>query len=461
MHSHYVVPDFSITKFVDIFLNHGTHGILLTDAAGRIVAMNKSYCTLFHLLPQNALGRNVLDLVGEGAWSPNVLQRVLRKKQSVSVVQTTHKGNTVLSTGTPVFGDNDKIQYVLFNDRDMSLKALLESDTSSPVEMAIHAGTDTEQPSMENAQHSMGGIVIQNAIMKQQVNLALRVAKFQVPVLLTGESGVGKSMIAKFIHDQSSRRKGPFVAINCGAIPDQLMESELFGHVKGAFTGADSRGKKGRITAADGGTLFLDEISELPYLLQVKLLQFLETKQIFPVGSTKAIPVDCTVIAATNQFLPAMISNRSFRKDLYYRLNGLPISLPPLRERKDEIPILAHYFLEQYSSKFDIDACFTPSACDELQTLPFYGNVRELSHLIQRLIIVAEQGRITAQHVRKWTDVVPFGESMGVGAYTGTLNEQVVQFQKDVIRKTIQRCGSQEKAAKALGVHQSTLSRKL
>ena len=209
------------------------------------------------------------------------------------------------------------------------------------------------------------------------------------------------------------------------------------------------------------GTLFLDEISELPYILQVKLLQFLETSQIYPVGGTSPIPVDCTVVAATNRNLTTMIANKMFRDDLYYRINGMPIELPPLRKRTEEIPPLARFFLEQYSTRFGIEASLSPQALNELTQLPFKGNVRELSHLIQRLLIVTGGGEVTAEHVIEWANTSTQNAPKQLPHYDGTLSQQVSQFEKDIILQTIEECGSQAEAAKILGTHQSTLSRKL
>lgn len=457
----YVLPSVELADFTKLLLKYGTDGILLTDSSGRVVAMNKSYSELFQIPASDVLGRNVLLLVDEGAWSPNLFQRVVQKRRTLSVVQTTRKGKSVLSTGTPIFDKNGKIEYVLFNDRDMSLQSVLEDDSTSSVEVAVNADSKDEHLIAETQQYTLNGIVVKSSAMKKQLKLALQVAKFPIPVLLTGESGVGKSMVARFIHDRSPRREGPFVTINCGAIPDQLVESELFGHTDGAFTGATTGGKRGRILAADGGTLFLDEISELPYVLQVKLLQFLETSQIYPVGGTTAIQIDCTVIAATNKCLPTMMDEKMFRDDLYYRLNGMPIRLPPLRDRVEEIVTLAKYFLEQYSTRFGIKSILTASACAELEKLPFAGNVRELSHLMQRLVIVTAGGSIEDHHVREWAKTTMGSNDNDKIRYTGTLSEQVSQFERDVITQTIKRCGSQAQAAKELGVHQSTLSRKL
>ena len=456
-----ILPKIDVTDFAKLILNYSTDGILLTDSTGLVIAINKRFSKLFQIPASDVLGANVLDLVKQGAWSPNLFQRVVQKKKTLSIIQTTRSGRSILATGTPIFADDGKLLYVLFNDRDMSLQSVLENDSTKSVELAINADARVEQFIPETQQYTLSGIVVKSTIMKKQLNLALQVAKFPIPVLLTGESGVGKTMFARFMHDQSPRREGPFIAINCGAIPDQLVESELFGHTGGAFTGATAGGKKGRIQAADGGTLFLDEISELPYILQVKLLQFLETNQIYPVGGTSPIPVDCTVIAATNRNLASMIANKKFRDDLYFRLNGMPIELPPLRKRREEIPSLARFFLEQYSTRFGIEASLTPEALNELVQLPLQGNVRELSHLIQRLLIGTGGGEITAAHVHEWATAEPKDTPHQLPDYDGTLSQQVSQFEKDVIQKTIEECGSQVEAAKILGVHQSTLSRKL
>ena len=455
-----ILPSVDITDFAKLLLKHGTDGILLTDASGLVVAMNSTYSKLFQTPASEVLGCNVLELVKQGAWSPNLFQRVVQKKKTLSVIQTTRNGTSILSTGTPIFNKEGEIRFVLFNDRDMSLQSVLESESNKSVELAVNADTKDEHLDAESQQYTLNGIVVKSNQMKKQLNLALQVAKFPIPVLLTGESGVGKTMFARFIHDQSPRREGPFVAINCGAIPDQLVESELFGHTRGAFTGATA-GKKGRVQAADGGTLFLDEISELPYILQVKLLQFLETKQIYPVGGTTPIDVDCTVIAATNKCLATMMANKMFRDDLYYRLNGLPIQLPPLRDRQEEIPPLARFFLEQYSTRFGLTATLAESAFTELERLPFSGNVRELSLLIQRLLIVTGGGEIKASDVREWSVAQITAETSSLPNYSGTLSQQVSQFERDIIKQTIIKCGSQAEAAKILGVHQSTLSRKL
>ncbi|NNK13139.1 MAG: sigma 54-interacting transcriptional regulator, partial [Desulfofustis sp.] len=218
-----ILPDIDVTDFAKLILNYSTDGILLADSAGFVIAINKRFSKIFEIPASEVLGSNVLELSKQGAWSPNLFQRVVQKKKTLSIIQTTRSGRSILATGTPIFDDAGKLLYVLFNDRDMSLQSVLENDSTDSVELAIRAAAKSEHLVAETQQYTLNGIVVKSNIMKKQLNLALQVARFPLPVLLTGESGVGKTMFARFIHDQSPRKEGPFIAINCGAIPDQLV----------------------------------------------------------------------------------------------------------------------------------------------------------------------------------------------------------------------------------------------
>lgn len=237
--------------------------------------------------------------------------------------------------------------------------------------------------------NSFDGIIARSNCMKRLFDLIARVAKSQASVLIMGESGTGKELIAKILHDRSSRSKAPFIAINCSAIPHDLLESELFGHARGAFTGAHIR-KKGLLHEADGGTVFLDEIGDLPLPLQAKLLRVLQEKRLRPVGDTQEIPVDFRVVSATNIHLQKAIKEKLFREDLYFRLSVVPLSVPPLRERLGDIPLLADYFLDKYRDptlKFPIG--ISPEAMDVLCRHPWSGNVRELENTIERAVVLS------------------------------------------------------------------------
>jgi two-component system response regulator PilR (NtrC family) len=255
----------------------------------------------------------------------------------------------------------------------------------------------------------MESMVGRSAAMKRVFDMVVRVAPTRTTVLITGESGTGKELVARAIHAKSDRANGPFVPINCGAIPENLIESELFGHIKGAFTGAGND-KKGLFAAASGGTVFLDEIGELPMPMQVRLLRVLQERRIKPVGATTEQEIDCRVVAATNRDLKAMVEKNEFREDLYYRLNVIQLILPSLRERREDLPLLVHHFLEKYS--LDMGKPIRGVARDAMDLLisyPYDGNVRELENIIERAVTLETTDMVTVEslpyHMQKGNDL--------------------------------------------------------
>jgi len=298
---------------------------------------------------------------------------------------------------------------------------------------------------------------------QQVMRLAQRVARTEGTVLITGESGTGKGMIAHFIHRHSPRTRAPLVSVNCGAIPKDLLESEFFGHLKGAFTGAE-RAKKGLMLEADGGTLLLDEIADLPLGLQVKLLHAIEEKAIRPVGGERARQVDVRILAATNQDLEQLVRDGRFREDLYYRLNVLQIHLPPLRERDDDIEALIHYFLGTGPRRLGLDGQFQvdPEAEDLLKEYAWPGNIRELQNVIDRALILCEGDTITVADLPHQVTRPSPGGTADVASESGTLRDRAREFEVNVIKQAIRDAGGDRRAAaRALGIGLSTLYRKL
>ena len=283
--------------------------------------------------------------------------------------------------------------------------------------------------------------------------LIKRVSELKVNVLITGESGTGKELVARAVHYSGSRHRGPFIAVNCGAIPEPLLESELFGYRRGAFTGA-SRNKKGLFEEADGGTIFLDEIVDLPIHLQVKLLRVIEEKTIRPLGSTEPIPVDIRIIAATNKLLEEEIANEKFREDLFYRLNVIKIDLPPLRDRRDDIPPLAIHFVEKYSHEMgkDING-ISPKALETLESYHYPGNVRELENIIARCVALETSNVIRQQTLPEL--IVNMGSlniENGIAGNFG-LDHLLETFEKRTIDKALTEAqGNKVEAAKLLGI---------
>ncbi|HSH45944.1 MAG TPA: sigma-54 dependent transcriptional regulator, partial [Longimicrobiales bacterium] len=307
------------------------------------------------------------------------------------------------------------------------------------------------------------GIIAKAPAMKQAVETATKVAKYPSPVLVTGESGTGKELIARLIHDQSDRADRPFVAVNCGAIPENLLESELFGYVRGAFTGAD-RDKVGLFEAASGGTLFLDEIGEMPASLQVKLLRTLQEGEVRRVGENRSRTVDARIVSATNRTLEDEIRADRFRKDLYFRIAVVPIHLPPLRQRKEEIPLLAKHFVDVYNRKLGLDLQgIDPDAMKLLLEYAFTGNVRELENVIERAMVLADGPRIEVEdlphHVR--APVRPL-EDVELGDDELSVKKHSAVLERRLIQRALERTGgNRTKAADLLELSSRALLYKI
>ena len=294
--------------------------------------------------------------------------------------------------------------------------------------------------------------------MQQVFRIAKRLSAFNSNVLITGESGVGKEEVTRYIHRNSLRAKRPFVAVNCGAIPENLLESELFGYEAGAFTGASHKGKEGRIALADKGTLFLDEIGELPLRLQSKLLQVIQEKQIVKLGGVKPVSIDFRLVAATNQDLEALVEKKRFRSDLFFRLNVLPLWIPPLRERREEIVPLCLSILGEMNAKYGTEKVFSDEVKRHLAAYSWPGNIRELRNVIERLVIVSSGGVIKAdelpEHMFRHQEnpESPIGKS---------LPDALETLERRMILEAYKACGTTTGVAKALGISQPTAARKI
>jgi len=299
--------------------------------------------------------------------------------------------------------------------------------------------------------------------MKGILEMVLSVANFDSTILISGESGVGKSIIAKLIHENSIRKAKPFIHVNCGAIPESLVESELFGYDEGAFTGAKQGGKPGYFELANGGTLFLDEIGELPRNVQVKLLHFIENRNIMRVGGIKAISIDARILAATKRDLKNMIKNNKFREDLFFRLNVVPIHILPLRERREDVLPLIQYYLERYNNQYNRKIKISSDALKLMCNYNYPGNVRELNNLIERLFILSKGSKISKADLPLEileNSQIPYSAG-GIGLDPNqSLKTLIEKYEADIIRYTLESVGTQEKAAQRLNVSQATIARK-
>lgn len=313
------------------------------------------------------------------------------------------------------------------------------------------------------------GVIAVSDKMKQVFERAQRIKDVDTTVLICGESGSGKEVVAQYIHRTSRRKDMPIIVINCGALPEQLLETELFGYAPGTFTGGIKNGKKGLIEAADGGTLFLDEIGDITPAMQVKLLRFLEQREIVRVGGTEAIPVNVRIIAATNKNLEEMVRNKQFREDLYYRLNVVKFTVPPLRERKEDIIPTCLYYFSYFNAVYSMDKKISPSLLFELKNRDWPGNVRELKNMVERLVVTS-LGDVIALSDLQYIDEgelskpQPSYNEPSRPVYVNDiipLKEAVEETEKQLLKKATEKYGSSRKVAEALGKDHSTIVRKL
>ena len=430
--------------------------MMLSDAEGVILWVSENYEKNFGFAHGSIVGKSAFDLEQDGTFDPCITAEVLRQKTKITTTQTINRVHkNVMTVGIPLFDKAGALKYaVCFNTVSMeqinviqqnyrNLQNSLQQYTQEIAELRIRA-TSTS-------------IVVKSAAMQRLWTLIQNTANTKANILITGETGVGKSAIAKAIHNMSSRANGPFIEVNCAVLHENLIESELFGYEKGAFTGAASGGKIGKIELANHGTLFLDEIGELPHHIQSKLLQLIQEKTIERLSGTRRIELDFRLLVATNRNLEEEVQRGLFRSDLFYRLNVIRIHIPPLRQRPEDILPLAHQFLERFCGEYGKQLALSPRFVAFLEQYPWPGNVRQLENLMERLVITAQDPilDVTALPV-EFT-----GGDTPLPAPTGTLAERMDAFEGQIIRDSYRRCGTTVAVAKELGISQATAARKI
>jgi PAS domain S-box-containing protein len=460
----------SISKELDLFKNmknwldaviESSHdGLWICDHEGKVIRINKASARINSVKPEEVTGKNVKVLIGEGLFDRSVTLDVLQRKTSVTMIQQIKGGKKILVTGNPIFNENGEISFVLTNERDLTELDHLRSQLQET--QALTKGYISKLSELEMKGVDLSNIIFRSEEMEKTVEMALRVSQVNSTVFLFGESGVGKGMIAKLIHKHSDRSSGPFIRVDCAGIPESLMESELFGYEKGAFTGAKSEGKIGFFELADKGTLFLDEVGEVPLNSQSKLLRFLEDHEIIRVGGTEPKAIDVRIIAASNRDIEEMVKMKLFRRDLYYRLNVVPLSITPLREREEDIIPLLFYFLDKFNKAYHKKKIFSPDAIDLLSKYDFPGNVRELANLVERLVVVSESDHIETKNLPGIvTGAISKATPYSFLAGNIPLKDAVEICEGLIIGKTLKKYGSQREAARVLKIDQSTISRKI
>ncbi|SHK67782.1 sigma-54 interaction domain-containing protein [Desulforamulus aeronauticus] len=445
-----------LRKEIDAIIDSVFDGIWITDGQGITVRINRALEKIANLKNSEVVGRHVLDVRDEGKFALSVNMKALEEGKPVTLLDEYSTGKRCLTSSVPVFNDKGEIWRAVAIVRDMTELENLQQELLVAQEQARHFQDKIIE--LEKEQQLGTDFVGNSPTFRKVIATIRRLAKVDSTTIILGETGTGKSLVAQAIHNLSPRSKEPFIKVNCGAIPENLIESELFGYEKGAFTGAQKEGKPGMFELAQGGTIFLDEIGELPLLLQVKLLQAVEEQCVFRVGGTKPVHLNVRIIAATNRNLEEMVANRTFREDLYYRLKVLSIILPPLRERREDITPLALYFLKVFNQKMVLSKELSIDAIDYLVRHNWPGNVRELRTVIEHLIIMTDSNLITP-------DDLPLNlrQSMievNLGDQPFPLKQAVHDLEKKLLTKAIQKYQNSYKVAEILKINQSTVIRK-
>jgi PAS domain S-box-containing protein len=447
---------------LDTIIDSSNDGLWICDGNGVVVRVNPASEKMIGLTAEEVVGRHMSELVEKKLVDRSVTLEVLKTRKKVSLIQKTRIDRHLFLTGTPVFDKNGDLFRVVVNERDITEITRLQEQLKESTEITEQYKQDILEKQIEENESRQ--IVAKSANYRNIVQKTIKLAQVDSTVLILGESGTGKGVIADLIHKYSFRADHPMIKINCGSIPETLVESELFGYEKGAFTGAGHKGKPGKFETADKGIIFLDEIAELPLASQVKLLKFLEDGVISRVGSTVSKPVDVRIIAATNRDLKDMIETKQFRNDLYYRLNVIPVKIPPLRDRADcLVPLITRYlgvFCRKYGKP---EMTLSREAVDALTAYRFPGNVRELINICERLVVMAQNSRIQYENLpgsirKNMASAEPYG---GVWHPGQTLGHVVADLEKEVLAAALKKAKTQANAAKMLGINQSTIARKM
>ncbi len=432
-------------------------GIWITDGEGKVLFANSANAMLLGVNKEELVGQSTQLLLDKRVFAKSAILDAIAQKKRVSKVGYNYLTKlTVLATATPILDEKGEIKYVFNNVRDITALNGLQQDLQDRDEIIRQ---QTQQLESMKIRLGEGTIIAHSKAFGEVVKLSQHVAAFDgATMLILGESGTGKELVAELIVNNSPRKGKPFLQINCGAIPENLVESELFGYEKGAFTGADGKGRKGLFEAANGGTVFLDEIGDLPLPVQVKLLRVLQQRKVTRIGGAEAIPLDVRVLAATNKNLEKMVQEGTFREDLYYRLNVVSIAIPPLRERREDIIPLIHHFLSSVNQKYRTHKSIYSDTIDVFENYSWPGNVRELENLVENLVITTPEDMIRRKNLpEKFQPMAAAPRASSIQPLKAT----VEQAEHEAILYALERCGSVRKAASALEVNPSTITRKL
>ncbi|PGQ57708.1 sigma-54 interaction domain-containing protein [Bacillus thuringiensis] len=422
--------------------------IFVTDEQGIVVRVNSTCERHYQLAAEELVGKHVKELQKDGIFYPSATLEVIEKKRPIELVQTTKSGEYLHVRTRPVFDDEGNLRRVISYSRDLTELYQLRQK----VEEMDNQLKTYKKELRETYEHE--GLIFKSLAMQKIVDTIKKVSVVDSTVLVLGETGVGKSRLVRHLHEVSHRKNESFYEINCAALPTNLIESELFGYLGGSFTGANREGKKGLLESAHKGTLFLDEIGEMPIEIQAKLLQVLQEKTFRPIGGRELKKVDVRIVAATNRDLSMMVKQGTFRKDLYYRLNVIPIAIPPLRERTEDILPLIYHYLQQFNKKYGRDVKLAPSTLQMFVGYPWEGNNREIENVIERIVI-------TVDDVVTVEDLPLSMQEAAVEQSGQSLYKMLEEVERNIILKAYKTYGSSYKVAEFLQISQSAATRKI
>jgi len=426
-------------------------GLVSVDDRGILLRMNQAYETIVGVQARDFVGRPALELKQQGYLPDLVSLQVLRDRQPTNLfVQIDEKD--VLLTARPVFNTSGQLIRVVANIRDLTELNKLKEELRKFQVLTTRYETELQQ---FRVQEYAGELVTRSRLMRDVLDMAVRASRTEATILISGETGTGKEIVARIIHRSGHRAKGPFITVNCAALPETLLEAELFGYEHGAFTGARTQGRTGLFETAQGGILFLDEIAELPVSMQAKLLRTIQEKTIRRIGGTREIDLDVNLVAATNKDLKQRVAEGRFRDDLFYRLNVIHIRLPPLRQRMEDIPLLVDHFLRSFNAKYELNTTIRQETMDRFLHYQWPGNIRELENAVERLVVL-DRGPDAESECLPQSLGVPLKRCSGTA-----LRELLESTEREAVIRAYQHCGSTRKAALQLGISQATMARKL
>jgi len=436
----------------NVYENYSDDTLCITDEKGMVEFCGEACERHCGMTAQEIIGKNIYDLEKQKYFYPSATVKTLKTKKTEVVIQDTKIGTTLITIGIPIF-QNEKLEKVISISRNFAKE--IEIGT-----LLIQTKYDIEKDN--NSETEYEKIVTCSKKMYSIISLLKMVASTKATILLTGNTGTGKGVLAEYIHAKSERADKPFVQVNCGAIAENIMESELYGYEGGAFTGANREGKKGLFEIANGGTIFLDEIAEMSVNQQVKLLHVLQERSIRRVGGSDEIKLDVRIIVATNKNLEERIKEGAFREDLYYRLNVVAMHVPDLKERKEDIPLLINHFLNKHNREYNQHKEISKRAVEKMSNYAWPGNVRELENMIEMLALTINDNIIDIEHLPpKVLNNFCSSEDNVLIKELKPLKEILQEAEIQAIKKALDETGSPKNAGEKLGIDRSTVTRKI